>query len=47
MAQRTKPDDSVNVDLEPEEALKLLLGAESKESNDSDDAADEDRSGDE
>jgi hypothetical protein len=45
MAPRTKPDESVNVDLEPEEALRLLLGAESKESEDSDDAADDDRSG--
>jgi hypothetical protein len=46
MAPRTKSDERVNVDLEPEEALKLLLGAESKKSDDdSDDAADEDPTG--
>jgi len=34
-------DEPVNVDLEPEEALALLLGRESQESDGSDDSPDD------
>jgi hypothetical protein len=33
-----KPDDSVNVDMEPEEALRLLLDAEPEKDNEGMDA---------
>lgn len=45
MASRMDMDEPVNVDLEPEEALGLLLGRESQEPDASDDSEDEEPSG--
>jgi hypothetical protein len=36
-------DERVKVDLDPEDALRLLLAAESEESDDSDDAGEADQ----